>query len=217
MPAPLSFPDPRNSTEEGLVALGGNLSVETLLTAYRLGIFPWPIEGLPLPWFCPPERGVLFFDEIRLNKRLRLYQKTSPFRFSINGDFSKVIHMCSKVPRLSPEGTLQGTWITPAMKKAYIALHEAGFALSAEAWEGDHLVGGIYGVFVDHVFSGESMFHIKPNASKLVLLHLVEHLKSLGLKWIDIQMLTPHMKALGARSMDRDEFLSLLKRSARKA
>jgi leucyl/phenylalanyl-tRNA--protein transferase len=208
---PDPFPDPRlfpPISEEGILAFGGDLSPELLLAAYRKGIFPWPIDDLPLPWFCPPERGILVFEEIHLTKSLRRArnQAASRLKFTLNQAFSEVIEAC----KLSPRPDQPGTWITDEMAHAYTELHRLGYAMSSEAWDGEKLVGGIYGVNVDGLFSGESMFHITPNASKLALLHLVEHLKNAGHEWIDIQVTTPHMESLGARLISRDDFLRKL-------
>lgn len=200
------FPNPRHTTPEGLLALGGDLSSESLLLAYRMGIFPWPMEDEPLAWFCPPERAVLEFNALHIPRSLLRFQKKNPYRLTLNQDFSQVITQCASAPRPGQPGT----WITPEMKEAYITLHKLGFAHSFEAWEGEELVGGIYGVDAGGAFAGESMFHTRPNASKLALLALIDHLKSKGLDWMDIQMLTPHMEALGARTLPREEFLQRL-------
>lgn len=202
------FPDPREALPEGLVHVGGDLEPRTLLRAYRSGIFPWPIEGWPLTWFCPEERAILFFDALHVPRRLARWMKQHPFRLTIDRDFTGVVRACSEVPRRD-----EGTWITPEMIEAYGRLHEMGHAHSVEAWEGDRLVGGLYGVEVDGLFAGESMFHRVPNASKVVLVHLVDHLRSRGLKWIDVQVISPHLETFGVRAIPRDAFLDLLARS----
>jgi len=208
------FPDPRNSSPEGIIALGGDLHPDSLLLAYRNGIFPWPIEGLPLAWFCPPERAILDFKDLTLPRSLarawRKNQASAVMNFTFDRDFEAVISACATVPR--PE---KGTWITSELKSAYIEFHRAGYAHSVESRSPDGtLIGGIYGVEVDGVFSAESMFYHKPYASKFALLTLIEHLqKARGLQWMDIQMLTPHMVALGAKELARSEFLKLLKRT----
>jgi leucyl/phenylalanyl-tRNA--protein transferase len=202
----LRFPDPRQATPEGVVAVGGDLHPDTLRAAYRDGIFPWPVAGLPLLWFSPPERGVLEFGALHLPRSLRRARRRTRLRCTIDAAFEAVIDACAATPRPDQEGT----WITPSIRDAYVALHRRGVAHSAEAWDGDVLVGGIYGVDVDGAFAGESMFHAVPDASKLALLHLVEHLGARGLDWLDIQMLTPHMARLGARAIPRDDFLARL-------
>ena len=202
----INFPDPRSASPEGVVALGGTLSTENLLRAYRRGIFPWPIDGLPLPWFCPAERAILEFKDLHVSRSLRHARKRNLFRFTINEAFPEVISACARAVR--PDEA--GTWITPQIIRAYCELNRLGYAHSIEAWENDALVGGIYGVEVDGAFGGESMFYVRPNASKLALLFLSEHLQARGLDWMDIQMMTPHMEALGAKLLTRDEFLDKL-------
>lgn len=200
------FPDPRSANPDGIVAVGGDLHPETLLLAYRQGIFPWPVDGLPLLWFSPPERGVLDFADLHLPRSLARSRRRAPYRFTIDAAFPAVIRACGATPRPGQDGT----WITAEIVVAYERLHRLGIAHSAEAWLDDRLVGGIYGVAVDGVFAGESMFHRAPDASKLALLHLLDHLSGRGLDWLDIQVLTPHMARLGARAVPRDEFLARL-------
>jgi leucyl/phenylalanyl-tRNA--protein transferase len=202
----INFPDPCYASVEGIVAVGGVLSAENLLRAYRLGIFPWPIAGWPLTWFCPEQRAIIEFDELHLPRSLKHVRKRAPFRFTIDQDFRAVIQACARVKRAGEAGT----WITPQMIRAYCELHARGSAHSVEAWEGGHLVGGLYGVDAGGAFSGESMFFLRPNASKLALLYLIEHLRLRGLDWIDVQVMTPHIKALGAKLLSRDEFLHKL-------
>jgi leucyl/phenylalanyl-tRNA---protein transferase len=206
------FPDPRNATPEGIVAVGGQPDPELLVEAYASGIFPWPVEGYPLLWFSPPERGVLEFDTLHVPRSLAREQRRARFRFTIDRAFERVIAACAVASRADGDGT----WITPAMRRGYAALHRRGHAHSVEAWEGEQLVGGLYGVDAGGAFAGESMFYLRPNASKLALLFLVEHLKSRGLGWLDIQVLTPHMQALGARLVSRDEFLEKLAHTRRR-
>lgn len=197
------FPDPRTAGEEGLLCIGGDLSVETLKEAYHVGIFPWPQEGLPLLWFSPPQRGVLDFDEVHWPRRFLRELKNQKYTVTFNQAFSQVIEECAKVPRSHETGT----WILPEMQKAYIRFHGSGYAHSVECWDGDELVGGLYGVYVDGVFSGESMFYKVDNASKRCLYALIEKLKSSGIQWLDIQMVTPVLKTFGGKYISRDEFL----------
>ena len=199
------FPDPR-SVRGDIVALGEDLSVETLRDAYRHGIFPWPHEGLPLPWFSPRRRTVLFFDELHIGRSLRRAQRNTKLTFTIDRDFPAVIAACAAAER--PEQ--DGTWIGPSIVSAYTALHRAGDAHSIEAWDGDELVGGVYGVDACGAFTGESMFHWKSDASKLALLFLIEHLRARGASWLDCQVTTPHMESLGSREITRGRFLDLL-------
>lgn len=204
------FPNPEEADAEGLVALGGDLHPDSLLLAYRQGIFPWPSPGLPTPWFCPDPRAILRFRDLRPGRSLeRAIRKAGDFRFTLDQAFSAVIRKCRKAQRKDQEGT----WITPQMVEAYERLHELGYAHSAEVWMDGVLTGGLYGVSVDGAFAGESMFHERDNASKIALVKLAEHLASQGLEWMDIQMLTPHLERLGAIEVPRREFLDLLKKT----
>ncbi len=205
----LRFPDPRSADENGVVAIGGDLEPASLLLAYRQGIFPWPVEGLPLLWFCPAERGVLEFAELHVPRSLGRARRRSGVHCTIDAAFPRVIARCAAVPRPGQEGT----WITAEIERAYDRLHRLGIAHSVEAWDGARLVGGVYGVEVDGAFAAESMFHQQADASKLALLHLIGHLQSRGLDWLDIQVLTPHMEHLGAKAIDRDVFLRKLART----
>lgn len=202
---PSRFPDPRLATHD-IVALGDDLSPETLMDAYRQGIFPWPTEEIPLPWFCPKRRAILRFGSLHVSRSLARARKKAAYRTTIDAAFEGVIRGCAEAPRPGQEGT----WIFPEIIDAYVRLHELGHAHSAEVWEGEELVGGIYGVDMGGAFGGESMFFRRPNASKLALLALVDHLASRGLDWMDIQVMTPHMKALGASLILRPKFLDLL-------
>ena len=203
------FPDPREATPDGIVAVGGRPEPALLAEAYERGIFPWPVEGYPLLWFSPPERGLLFFDELHVPRSLARERRRTRLTFTIDRAFERVISACASVERAHE----RGTWITPWMIRGYCEFHRRGRAHSVEAWEGEELVGGVYGVDAGGAFAGESMFRLRPNASKLALLFLVEHLRARGLDWLDIQVLTPHMEAIGARLVPREEFLSLLSRT----
>jgi leucyl/phenylalanyl-tRNA---protein transferase len=183
-----------------------------LREAYRHGIFPWPHHELPLPWFSPRRRAVLFFDELHVGRSLRRSEKRAPFRFTIDRAFDDVIRACASVARED-----QGTWIGPEIIRAYGRLHRDGDAHSLEAWEGDELVGGLYGVDSGGVFTGESMFHLRPDASKLALLHMIGHLRERGATFLDCQIMTPHMRALGAREIPRARFLDLLEEAQGRA
>lgn len=201
------FVPPRLAGDAEVVGVGDDLSVAALLDAYRQGIFPWPIPGYPLLWFCPTRRAVLDFDCLHVPTRLARLRRRTALTFTLDRAFDGVIAAC----RQSPRPRQEGTWITPSILRTYRSLHRAGFAHSAEAWdESGALVGGLYGVAVGGVFSGESMFHHAPNASKMALLFLLDHLRARGLGWMDIQVMTPHMAALGAHEIPRDEFLDRL-------
>lgn len=197
------FRDPEEAID-GLVALGGPLTVTNLLRAYGSGIFPWPFNEDIIPWVCPEERGILDFNELHIPRRLA--RTRHQFHFTIDRSFPQVINHCATVPRNHESGT----WITRQMIRAYCELHRQGHAHSVEVWEDTELVGGLYGVDAYGSFSGESMFSLRSNASKLALLFLIEHLKGRGLDWMDIQMVTPHLEALGAKAVSRADFLAKL-------
>ncbi|MDP9362593.1 MAG: leucyl/phenylalanyl-tRNA--protein transferase [Acidobacteriota bacterium] len=199
------FPDPRYARGD-VVAMGDDLRVETLRDAYRHGIFPWPHEELPLPWFSPRRRTVIVFDELHVGRSLRKAERRSGFTFTIDRAFGDVIAACAEMPR----GDEAGTWIGPEILAAYMRLHRTGDAHSVEVWSGAELVGGLYGIDAGGVFTGESMFHRAAEASRLALLFLVEHLRGRGATWIDCQVMTPHMAALGAREIPRRRFLDML-------
>jgi len=198
----IHFIDPAKSID-GIVALGGPLTTTNLMRAYCRGIFPWPIEEI-VPWCCPEERAILDFNELHIPRRLARTRHN--FQFTIDRSFPQVISHCASIKRNHESGT----WITGQMIRAYCELHRLGHAHSVEVWEGAELVGGLYGVDACGSFAGESMFSLRSNASKLALLFLIEHLKERGLEWIDIQMLTPHLEALGAKVVSRAEFLEKL-------
>jgi leucyl/phenylalanyl-tRNA--protein transferase len=199
------FPDPRTARGD-IIAIGEDLSSATLREAYRHGIFPWPHEELPLPWFSPRRRAVILFEDLHVGRTLRRSMRRASWEFTIDRAFDEVIRACAGTPRAEGEGT----WIGPEIIRAYTRLHGEGDAHSVEAWEGGELVGGLYGVDAGGTFTGESMFHRRPDASKLALLHLIEHLRERGAKWLDCQIMTPHMRALGAREIHRGRFLDLL-------
>ncbi len=210
----IRFPDPETADADGVVAWGGDLHPLTLQAAYKVGIFPWPIgprENSPIPWFSPPERAILEWKDLHLPKSLLKEEKRGHYQFTVNHEFEEVIRACAKSKRKGQ----RGTWITQAMIEAYCKLHHLGFAHSVEVWEGEHLVGGIYGVSVGGYFSGESMFHRKPNTSKLALIYLMRWLNTKGLNWIDIQVMTPHMEALGAKLISRKDFTKKIKEAAK--
>jgi leucyl/phenylalanyl-tRNA--protein transferase len=195
--------------QDDIVAVGGSLDPETLLRAYRHGVFPWPVEGLPLLWFCPRERAVLDFPRLHVSRSLARARRRTTLRFTVDAAFGAVIRACADTPRPDQDGT----WITADIIAAYCRLHELGVAHSIEAWRGETLVGGVYGVDVDGAFAAESMFHHETDASKLALLHLIEHLRGRGLDWIDVQVMTPHLERLGASTLPRATFLARLART----
>ena len=205
----MRFPDPRNASPEGIVTIGGDLEPQTVVDAYRRGIFPWPVEEYPLLWFCPPERAILRFERLHVPRSLARAARRSTLRFSFDEAFPAVVYSCATTRRPGQDGT----WITREVVDSYIVLHEIGVAHSIEAWDGETLVGGVYGVAVDGVFSAESMFYRCSNASKLCLLFLIDHLRSRGADWMDVQVMTPHMEMLGAEAVEREDFLELLSRT----
>ena len=193
-----------------IVCFGGMMTVENLRDAYRKGIFPWEIEGLPLPWFCPERRAILEFAELHIPRTLRKVRDKTKFTLTINKAFPKVIENCARAKRAHESGT----WITEEFIDSYTKFHEAGDTHSVEVWnENGEMVGGLYGVDAGGIFCGESMFHTVSNASKLALLYLVEHLESRGATWLDVQVMTPHFKILGAKEVGRGEFLDKLKKT----
>lgn len=192
-----------------IIHFGGKLTVENLRNAYQKGIFPWTIEGLPLPWFCPEKRAIIEFAELHVPKSLRKIQKKKSFTFTIDRAFQKVITICSEIKRNGE----QGTWITDEFIRVYSELHAEGEAHSVEVWEAGELVGGLYGVNSGGTFCGESMFHFQPNTSKLALLFLIEHLQARGATWLDAQVMTPHIERLGGKDIDRADFLEKLAQS----
>ena len=192
--------------QDDIVGVGGRLDPETLLRAYRRGVFPWPVEGLPLLWFCPRERAILEFSRLHVGRSLARARRQSGLRFTVDAAFGAVIRACAATPRPGQDGT----WITDEIESAYTRLHALGIAHSVEAWRGDELAAGVYGVAVDGAFAAESMFHREANASKLALLHLVDHLAAAGLDWMDIQVMTPHLERLGAHVVTRAQFLARL-------
>ncbi len=204
----LIFPDPKWASTEGLLAIGGDLSVERLLLAYRHGIFPWYGEGEPILWWSPDPRCVLIPSELYVSSRLQRVIRQQRFRITCNCAFEQVVNACAAV-RVS-QG--EETWLLPEMQEAYQRLHALGFAHSVEAWLDDELVGGLYGVAFGRFFFGESMFHRQTNASKVVLAKLVRHLRERGFQLLDCQVPNPHLLSMGAVNVSRENFLAKLKR-----
>lgn len=201
----LYFPPVHLAEPDGLLAIGGDLSRERLLLAYRNGIFPW-YEGAHILWWCPHPRFVLFPGELKVSKSMQQLLKRKAFTFTVNKDFPAVINHCKSIRRPGQEGT----WITPAVEEAYTDLHHQGYAHSAESWLDGELVGGLYGVRMGKVFFGESMFSKASNASKYAFISYVQLLKSEGVELIDCQVHTEYLASLGARMIDRSDFIQLL-------
>jgi leucyl/phenylalanyl-tRNA--protein transferase len=187
----------------GLLAAGGDLSSARLIDAYRRGIYPWYSEGQPTLWWSPDPRMVLFVDEFRMSRSLGKRVRRREFAVRVDTSFRAVMDACAKAPRSGQNGT----WITPAMMEAYASLHEQGYAHSVEAWRGDELVGGLYGIALGGVFFGESMFARVTDASKVCLAHLVAAMRQRGMTMIDCQQETEHLASLGARPIPRREFV----------
>lgn len=206
----LAFPDPSLTGREGILAVGGDLSTERLLLAYRTGLFPWFNPEDPILWWCPDPRYVLFPDELKVSKSMRPYFNQRKFKVTFDQDFRGVVRGCQQIPR---KGQLGDTWLTEDMFEAYCRLHEMGYCHSVEVWQGDELVGGLYGISLGRVFFGESMFAKVSNASKVGFITLVRRLKELGFWMIDCQQGTKHLISLGARGVSREDFLEYMRKN----
>ncbi len=207
IPKELVFPDPELADEDGLLGVGGDLSPERLLMAYANGIFPWFSAGEPIMWWSPDPRCVLYPDKLRVSTSLRQAIRKGGYEVRFDTCFKEVIRHCSTTPRKGQ----RGTWITREMQAAYVRLHELGFAHSTEVFMDGKLAGGLYGVSIGRSYSGESMFHLRPEASKIALYHLVERLKERGVPLIDCQVTNRHLLSLGAEEVPRKEFLERLR------
>ena len=205
----IQFPDPNKTDDEGLVAVGGELSADFLVAAYAQGVFPWFNEGDPLMWFSPNPRMVLLTKDFKVSKSLRQLIRSDKFELRIDTCFNKVIAQCSNIKR---EGQ-DGTWITEDMERAYNELHDLGITHSFETYMNGELVGGLYGVSLGKAFFGESMFFKEANASKFAFYYLVEWCKQHDFHFIDAQQSTSHMKSLGAKDIPRKEFLEMLQKA----
>ncbi|HIJ91149.1 MAG: leucyl/phenylalanyl-tRNA--protein transferase [Desulfobulbaceae bacterium] len=208
----LLFPPPSLAREDGLLAVGGDLSVPRLLLAYQHGIFPWYSPGDPILWWSPDPRLVLFPEEFHLAKRLARTIRQQIFRITFDHHFSGVIRLCAQLRLADGEST----WLSSEMIEAYLELHAQGYAHSVECWQGEELVGGLYGVSLGAVFFGESMFSLAPDSSKVALAGLVDRLKGWDFELIDCQVGTGHLQRLGAREISGAEFSSRLERAMEK-
>lgn len=202
------FPSPSLAMldPDGLLAAGANLKPETLIQAYKQGIFPWYTENQPILWWSPNPRCVLYPEDLHISRSLKRTLNQSPYNIRENTAFKQVMHECA-MPRATDTDELSGTWITPEMITAYCVLHEQGFAHSIECWQQDKLVGGIYGIQIGRVFFGESMFSRKRDASKVAMVHLCE---TRELRLVDAQVYSEHLETLGARCIDRYDFIQQL-------
>lgn len=203
----LFFPAVSEADQDGFLAIGGDLSPERLLLAYKSGIFPWFEDGDPILWWSPNPRMVLFFEDLVVSKSMRNILNRNTFKVTFNQDFREVISNCQKIKR---DGQ-KGTWITNDMIEAYCKLNELGIAKSVEVWQDDELVGGLYGVDLGTIFCGESMFSKVANASKVAFIHWSQHLKANNYKLLDCQIYNPHLESLGCREIARDQFIEILK------
>lgn len=205
-----SFPHPYTADEDGFLCIGGDLHPTRLLTAYQFGIFPWYNEDQPILWWFTSPRMVLYPSELKVSKSMRNILNREEYSVTYDADFPQVMHNCKQIFRPGQGGT----WISPDMMDAYIELHDMGYAHSIEVWEGDEMVGGLYGIIIGKIFYGESMFAKKSNASKVGFIHLVRRLETLGFEIIDCQQETPHLTSLGARLIDRETFMRHLQKNA---
>ncbi len=203
----LIFPPVHFAEPDGLLAMGGDLSVERLLLAYKQGIFPW-YEGDIILWWCPDPRFVLYPHELKIHKNIKRLLKTEELIFTSNTAFAQVINFCKETKRPGQDGT----WITDEVEKAYCKLHELGYAHSAEVWRDGELIGGMYGIKMGKVFFGESMFSKESNASRFALIKYVQQLQKEGIELIDCQVYTEYLESMGARMIDRDLFTAILRR-----
>lgn len=200
----LTFPSPELALTDpnGLLAIAGDLSTQRLINAYHDGIFPWYSEGEPIMWWSPDPRAIISFDHLKINKTLKKIIKRSPYKITLNNAFEEVIALCADAPFRS-----DSTWIVDEMEAAYIELHKSGYAHSIEVWDDNQLVGGLYGVAINGFFSGESMFYLKSNASKLALVSIVQHLKTIGVNFIDCQLTNPFLASMGCSEISRSNFI----------
>jgi leucyl/phenylalanyl-tRNA--protein transferase len=203
----LFFPPVSQANSDGILAIGGDLSPERLLLAYKSGIFPWFEQGEPIFWWSPNPRMVLFLNELVVSKSMRNILNRNIFKVTFNQNFREVISNCQKIKR---DGQ-NGTWITNDMIEAYCKLNELGVAKSVEVWQNDKLVGGLYGIDLGHIFCGESMFSKVSNASKVAFIALANQLKNENYKVLDCQVYNEHLESLGCREIEREEFIKILK------
>jgi leucyl/phenylalanyl-tRNA--protein transferase len=205
-----TFPNPRDASREGLVAWGGDLNPNRILSAYRQGIFPWYNDNDPILWWSPDPRLVLFFDDLKISKSLQRNLNKYEVRFDTN--FKKVVQKCRDIRLLKNENT----WILEEVIEKYTEIHKMGFAMSAETYYDGELVGGLYGILMGRVFCGESMFALKSDASKVALVRTAQKLQHEGYDFIDCQVPSDHLKSLGAKEISRDQFLDMLEKSLNK-
>ena len=200
------FPHPSNADKHGMVAYGGDLNPLRILEAYKSGIFPWFESDQKLMWWSPDPRMILYADKFKVSKSFKAFLKKSNYKVTFNKDFELVINSCANIKRINQKGT----WITEGLIKSFIDLHEMGKAISVEVWEDDNIVGGLYGLDLDDVFCGESMFSKSSNASKIALYYLTKELRKNNYRFIDCQVPSEHLKSLGGEIISRSNFLDLI-------
>lgn len=200
------FPHPSNADKHGIVAYGGDLNPLRILEAYKSGIFPWFESDQKLMWWSPDPRMILYTDKFKVSKSFKAFLKKSNYKVTFNKDFELVINSCANIKRINQKGT----WITEGLIKSFIDLHEMGKAISVEVWEDDDIVGGLYGLDLDDVFCGESMFSKSSNASKIALYYLTKELRKNNYRFIDCQVPSEHLKSLGGEIISRSNFLDLI-------
>lgn len=200
------FPHPSNADKHGIVAYGGDLNPLRILEAYKSGIFPWFESDQNLMWWSPDPRMILYTDKFKVSKSFKAFLKKSNYKVTFNKDFELVINSCANIKRINQKGT----WITEGLIKSFIDLHEIGKAISVEVWEDDNIVGGLYGLDLDDVFCGESMFSKSSNASKIALYYLTKELRKNNYRFIDCQVPSEHLKSLGGEIISRSNFLDLI-------
>ncbi len=203
----IAFPPLETADDDGLLAVGGDLEPESLLLAYRSGIFPWPINEELLTWFAPPVRAVVFLKDLHTSRSLQRELKRNRFEIRVNTAFNQVIARCAEVKNRGDQGS---TWITPEILEAYIRLHELGIAHSFEAFSGADLVGGVYGIKISRFFAAESSFYRTTNASKVAMIKMIDWLKLQGITWFDCQAITPFSQSFGAVEITRADYMQLL-------
>lgn len=202
----LKFPNPKNADKDGLLAVGGDLSIERLLLAYSNGIFPWYGPDDPILWYAPRKRCVLYPQDIKISKSMKQVLRNKQFEIRINTAFEEVINACANTFRPGQDGT----WIQEELIESFLELHKIGFALSVETWKNNELVGGLYGIVIGKIFCGESMFSTVANASKFAFIHLAQHM---GFDLIDCQLPNPHLMSLGATLIPNTEYYEILKKN----
>ncbi|HLE10714.1 MAG: leucyl/phenylalanyl-tRNA--protein transferase [Bdellovibrionales bacterium RIFOXYD12_FULL_39_22] len=205
------FPSLESASTDGIIAVGGDLEIATLYDAYTHGIFPWPISHeYPLAWFAPDPRGILQYQNLHISKSMQKFINKNLYEVRMNYNFQETITACAKANNRKGQ---KGTWITPEIIEGYCKLHQAGYAYSVEVYDNELLVGGLYGVCISRYISGESMFYLRPNCSKLALFYLMNYLQEKMINWIDTQMITPVVRSMGGEEISRSDFMAMLKKS----